>query len=60
MVDQSNNKFISNGYLTENIIFRKMSDMCRKPNVTGNISTIPIQPKDINESWAKLVINQHR
>ena len=39
---------------------RKMSDMCRKPNVTGNISTIPIQPKDINESWAKLVINQHR
>jgi len=39
---------------------RKMSEMCRKPNVTGNISTIPIQPKDINESWAKLVINQHR
>jgi len=39
---------------------RKMSDMCRNPQVTGNISTIPIQPKDINEAWAKLVINQHR
>ena len=39
---------------------RKMSDMCRNPEVTGNISTIPIQPKDINQAWAKLVINQHR
>jgi len=39
---------------------RKMSEMCRNPVVNGNISTIPIQPTDINEAWAKLVINQHR
>jgi len=38
---------------------RKMSEMSRTAD-SGNIQTIPTQPSDINISWAKLLINQHR
>jgi len=38
---------------------RKMSELAKNPQ-SGNFTTIPTQPADINPEWAKIIINQHR